>query len=279
MSYLNQNNIYSVASTIYNEVQKKYNINVEGYYLDDIQKVMHKLWEKNKNKGRNPEQLHGALNRKTVELVLPQVFRNIDGGFLNKTQNSMFMDRAAQSEIAQAHQNFQNPQMTSDSRNRTGINYLQEQQMRQVENSPINKFEQDPNEAFERLKKDRENEGNLAPVLKDQKNIYSNNSYQNRQPTYDNQLPMLPQTKEEIEPDANAERFINGNPLFTNERQQKVKDLGPTNAPGFFRPPDQFGTADQTGPTLDSFFKNAANLRGVADNNLDTSRQAENLDV
>jgi len=50
MSYLNQENVFSVASTIYGEVKKRYGLNVEGYYLDDIQNVMSKLWEKNKDK-------------------------------------------------------------------------------------------------------------------------------------------------------------------------------------------------------------------------------------
>ena len=262
MSYLNQENVFSVASVVYGEVQKKYGINVEGYYLDDIQKVMHKLYEKNKNKmTNNPVSLYNALNKKTIEIVIPQVFRNIEGGYLNKTNNNAFIDNGAREESR-----------------KTGIPHLQEQQMRQVESSPLNRVEVDTNDAFERLKKEREREGNYAPVVPDQKNIYSKNSYQNRQPTYDNHLPMLQNTKEEIEPDADAERFVNGNPIYKNERQNKVSDVGPTNAPGFFRPPDEFGTADQTGPTLDSFFTNAANLRGTNEP-IDTSRQAENLDV
>lgn len=264
MSYLNQENVFAIASTIYSIAQRQYNVNIEGLYLEDIQKTMQKLWEKNMNKvAKSPTALHDALNKKTIELVMPRVQRNIEAGFLNKTQNAMFADKP----------DYGTP------KNKSGINLLQEQQMRQVENSPLSKVEQDPTAAFERLKKERESEGNFAPALQDQKNIYSSNSYQNRQPTYDNNLPMLQKTKDEIEPDADADRFINGNPLYTNERQNKVKDIGPTNAPGFFRPPDQFGTADQTGPTLDSFFTSAANLRGLPNTNMDVSREAENLDV
>ena len=272
MSYLNQENVFSVASVVYNEAQKKYGIDIEGLYLDDIQKVMHKLYEKNKGKvGSNPVALYNALNKKTIEMVIPQVFRNIEAGYLNKTQNTMFAEKDY----------LQTPkvgQVTQSDSRKSGIPYLQEQQMRQVENSPLNKMDVDPNDAFERLKKERENEGSYAPVVQDQKNIYGSNSYQNRQPTYDNQLPMLPRTKEEIEPDADAERFVNGNPVYKNDRQNKVRDVGPTNAPGFFRPPDEFGKADQTGPTLDSFFTSAANLRGVSDP-VDATRNAENRDV
>ena len=49
-NYLSQKNIFGVADTIYKYVNKKYDINVQGYYLEDIQKLMGKLWEKNKNK-------------------------------------------------------------------------------------------------------------------------------------------------------------------------------------------------------------------------------------
>lgn len=285
MEYLNQQNVYAVASAVYKEVEKKYGINIEGYYLDDIQKVMQKLYEKNSEKARiNPRSVYNALNKKTVEMVLPQVFRNIEAGASNKTQNSMFKDKSARDYQQQQQQQYQIPQITSDGRTSESVRFLQEQQMRQVENSPLgrgdsvaNNIDKDPNELFERMKKEREEEGSYAAPLKDQKNVYSNNSYQNKQPTYENQLPMLPKTKEEVEPDADAERFINGNPLYKNERQGKVKDVGPTNLPGFFRPPDQFGPADSTGPTLDSFFTNAANLRGEL--NQDTTKQAENLDV
>jgi len=281
MSYLNKDNIFQVASAVYNQVEKSYGINVEGNYLDDIQKVMGKLWDKNKDKatGRNNAKLYDQLNRKTFELVMPQVINNINAGMANKTQNSLFKDKGVDNDYARAQQNYQLPQMTSDARASTNIQMLQEQQMRQVSNTPLSKIEQDPNEAFERLKKDRESEGNYAPALQEQKNIYSSNSYQNRQPTYDNQLPMLPNVQEEIAPDANAERFVNGNPGYRNERQGRVQDVGPTNAPGFFRPPDQFGTADQTGPSLDSFFVGASNLRGGPETGIDTTRDAENKDV
>jgi hypothetical protein len=91
MSYLNQENVYSVASVIYNSIKQQYGVNIEGYYLEDIQKVMGKLFEKNKDKfSKNPRQVGQALNKKTVELVLPQVVRNIQEGALNKTQNAIF---------------------------------------------------------------------------------------------------------------------------------------------------------------------------------------------
>ena len=57
MAYLNQKNVFSVASAIYEEVQKQSGMNVEGYYLDDIQIVMQKLWEKNKDKSCNIENI------------------------------------------------------------------------------------------------------------------------------------------------------------------------------------------------------------------------------
>ncbi len=157
MSYLNQENVYSVACIIYNNIKQQYGVNIEGYYLEDIQKVMGKLFEKNKEKfSKNPRQVSQALNKKTVELVLPQVVRNIQEGSLNKTQNAIF------------------------------------------------KPEENPMDAFERLKKEREREGqtlnvrnngsdisqNYAPPLANQKNIYSGNNYQNRDTTYENQLLM-----------------------------------------------------------------------------------------
>ena len=134
MSYLNQENVYSVASVIYNSIKQQYGVNIEGYYLEDIQKVMGKLFEKNKDKfSKNPRQVGQALNKKTVELVLPQVVRNIQEGSLNKTQNAIF------------------------------------------------KPEDNPMDAFERLKKERERESqtvngsdispNYSAPLQNQKNI------------------------------------------------------------------------------------------------------------
>ena len=91
MSYLNQENVYLIASIIYSNIQRQYGINIEGYYLEDIQKVMGKLFEKNKDKfNKNPKQVVQALNKKTVELILPQVIRNIQEGSLNQTQNVLF---------------------------------------------------------------------------------------------------------------------------------------------------------------------------------------------
>ena len=63
-------------------------------------------------------------------------------------------------------------------------------------------------DAFERLKKEREREGqsvrpdpsqNYAPTVPNQKNIYSGNNYQNRDTTYENQLLMTKETMKEIE--------------------------------------------------------------------------------
>jgi len=272
MSYLNQDNVFSVASAIYNEVKRKYGMNVEGYYLEDIQSVMQKLWEKNKDKslkqGQTMKHLHSALNKKSVEIILPQVFNNIEAGYLNKTQNNLFLTRDDTREYAQAQQQYRPPQMTND--------------------GPEKKNVEDTQDAFERLKKQRESEGNYAPALQDQRNVYSSNSYQNKQPTYDNQLPMTPKVSEDIQPDVDADRFDNGKPIYNNDRQNRVRDAGPTNAPGFFTRPDQFGVADSTGPSLDSFFNSASNLRGVQNpdqssvipgTNQNTTREAENLDV
>lgn len=67
MSYLNQENVYSVASVIYSNIKQQYGVNIEGYYLEDIQKVMGKLFEKNKDKfGKNPRQVSQALNKKRL---------------------------------------------------------------------------------------------------------------------------------------------------------------------------------------------------------------------
>lgn len=288
MSYLNQENVFSVASTIYGEVKKRYGLNVEGYYLDDIQNVMSKLWEKNKDKPLKGNQtfknLQNALNKKSVELILPQVINNIEAGYLNKTQNSLFLNQDDTRQYAQAQQQFQMPQNTMN---------RQEQRVRNVESGQDSRFEEDPQDAFERLRREREQEGNLAPVLQDQRNVYSNNSYQNRQPTYDNQLPMTPQVRNEVEPDAGAERFVNGQPVYGNDRQTRVKDVGPTNAPGFFNRNNPLGSiedkfSEPTGPSLDTFFTNAQDLRGIQNpnqapvlpgTNQNTTREAENMDV
>lgn len=257
MSYLNKENVFSVASQVYNEVQSRYNLDVEGHYLDDIQKVMTKLWEKNKSKQLKPNQsqklFHQALNRKTVELVLPQVFRNIEGGYLNKTQNNIFVEP----KYEEAHSNYKNPQMA-------------------------NEFKDDTNARFEREAAMRRNEmmseGNKSPPLENQKNMYSQENYQDKPMTYDNQLPITPEVKKDIEPDSGAERFVNGEPVYIeNSRQNIVKDLGPTNAPDFFAPrPDRYA-GENTGPSLDTFFKDAGNLRGEL--GMDTTIDAENRDV
>ena len=71
MSYLNQQNVFTVASDIYKLVKERYGLDVEGQYLDDIQLIMSKLWDKNKDKQlkstQSQQQFYGALNRKTVE--------------------------------------------------------------------------------------------------------------------------------------------------------------------------------------------------------------------
>jgi len=95
MSYLNQQNVFAVASDIYKLVKERYGLDIEGQYLDDIQLIMSKLWDKNKDKQlkstQSQRQFFGALNRKTVELVAPGVFRNIEAGYLNKTQNNIYV--------------------------------------------------------------------------------------------------------------------------------------------------------------------------------------------
>jgi len=231
MSYLNQQNVYAVASDIYKIVKERYGLDVEGQYLDDIQIIMSKLWDKNKDKQlkstQNKRQFFVALNRKTIELVAPQVFRNIEAGFLNKTQNNIYVGDESQN---QSH-------------------------------------DQNPIDLFEQLKRQRENETNYSAPLEEQKNMYSSNNYQNKDTTYDNQLPMTQKVRNDIEPDADADRFINGQ----NSRQNKVRDIGPTNTPSFFTPT---ANNDDSVPSLDAYFRNAVNLKGE-----DTTIYAENKDV
>jgi hypothetical protein len=233
MSYLNQQNIFAVASDIYKLVKERYGLDVEGQYLDDIQLIMSKLWDKNKDKqlksNQSQRQFFGALNRKTIELVAPGVFRNIEAGYLNKTQNNIYVGE---------------PQS------------------------------QNPVDLFEKLKKERELEssGGAGAALEDQKNIYSSNNYQNKEMTYDNNLPMTQKVRNNIEPDADAERFIDGQ----NSRQNIVRDVGPTNTPSSFMPNmgmAGIGNLDQNS-SLDAFFKSAANLRGE-----DTTIFTENQEV
>lgn len=235
MSYLNQQNVFAVASDIYKLVKERYGLDVEGQYLDDIQLIMSKLWDKNKDKQlkstQSHQQFYGALNRKTVELVAPGVFRNIEAGYLNKTQNNIYVG--------------------------------------EPQRDPQN---QNPVDLFEKLKKEREMEssGGAGAALEDQRNIYSSNNYQNKELTYDNQLPMTQKVRNNIEPDADADRFIDGQ----NSRQNIVRDVGPTNTPSNFVP-NMGGMGNQDLSTsLDAFFKSAANLKGE-----DTTIFAENKEV
>jgi hypothetical protein len=237
MSYLNQQNVFTVASDIYKLVKERYGLDVEGQYLDDIQLIMSKLWDKNKDKQlkstQSQQQFYGALNRKTVELVAPGVFRNIEAGYLNKTQNNIYVG--------------------------------------EPQRDPQN---QNPVDLFEKLKKEREMEssGGAGAALEDQRNIYSSNNYQNKELTYDNQLPMTQKVRNNIEPDADADRFIDGQ----NSRQNIVRDVGPTNTPSNFVPNmgmGGMGNQDMSS-SLDAFFKSAANLKGE-----DTTIFAENKEV
>jgi len=234
MSYLNQQNVFAVASDIYKLVKERYGLDVEGQYLDDIQLIMSKLWDKNKDKKlkstQSQRQFFGALNRKTVELIAPGVFRNIEAGYLNKTQNNIYVG--------------------------------------EPQREPQN---QNPMDLFEKLKKEREMEssGGAGAALEDQRNIYSSNNYQNKELTYDNNLPMTQKVRNNIEPDADAERFIDGQ----NSRQNIVRDIGPTNTPSNFVPNMGTGNQDQSS-SLDAFFKSAANLKGE-----DTTIFRENQEV
>lgn len=236
MSYLNQQNVFTVAGDIYKLVKERYGLDVEGQYLDDIQVIMTKLWDKNKDKQlkstQNQRQFYGALNKKTVELVAPGVFRNIEAGYLNKTQNNIYVGE------------------------------------------PQN---QNPVDLFEKLKKEREMESaSISAPLDEQRNIYSSNNYQNKELTYDNQLPMTQKVRNNIEPDADADRFIDGQ----NSRQNIVRDIGPTNTPSYFMPGSggSGGSGgmmdDNSVSSLDAYFKTAANLRGE-----DTTIYAENKEV
>ena len=236
MSYLNKQNVFAVASDIYKLVKERYGLDVEGQYLDDIQLIMSKLWDKNKDKQlkstQSQRQFFGALNKKTVELVAPGVFRNIEAGYLNKTQNNIYVG--------------------------------------EPQRDPQN---QNPVDLFEKLKKERELEsGGAGAPLDEQRNIYSSNNYQNKELTNDNQLPMTQRVRNNIEPDADAERFIDGQ----NSRQNIVRDVGPTNTPSSFVPNmgmGGMGNQDMSS-SLDSFFKSAANLKGE-----DTTIFAENQEV
>ena len=234
MSYLNKQNVFTVAGDIYKLVKERYGLDVEGQYLDDIQVIMTKLWDKNKDKQlkstQNQRQFFGALNKKSVELVAPGVFRNIEAGYLNKTQNNIYVGE------------------------------------------PQN---QNPVDLFEKLKKEREMEsasaGSASAALDEQRNIYSSNNYQNKELTYDNQLPMTQKVRNNIEPDADADRFIDGQ----NSRQNIVRDVGPTNTPSYFMP--NMGAANNqvdSSASLDAFFKTAANLKGE-----DTTIFTENKEV
>ena len=271
-NFLSQQNIFNVAQTIYQNVNSNYNVNIEGLYLEDIQKVMIKLWEKNKDKKLKPGQEKAyikALNKKTIELVLPQVYNNIQAGYLNKTNNEMFYN----DDYHQATDNYSTPQNTNQGRQDVNQKFDEIAQQRQNEMrkpDPPNfkdksqRFE-DPNDAFERLRKEREMNSQHSPVVKEQNNLYSKDNYQQTPLSYDNHIPITKQQRDEIQPHYDAERFEDGKPIIENQRQNMVSDIGPVNEPDKFFSSPQF-PQENTGPSLDSFFKANENLRGERTN-------------
>ena len=96
-SYLSKENIFDVSGKIYSKINDEFNVNIEGSYLENIQKVMNGLWRKNKDKtlkkGQTQEKLVKALNKKTLELIYPQIVNSIQSGYLNQSNNNMFIER------------------------------------------------------------------------------------------------------------------------------------------------------------------------------------------
>jgi hypothetical protein len=227
--FLSKENIFGIASIVYQHVQKKYNINVEGQYLNDIQKVMNSIWSSNKNKklkkGQSPEKFFMALNKKTLEIVLPQITNSIEGGVFSNNNNSIFLENNSRSMQYNDAQNvYDVPRPGSGSTN-DDVNQRMELLQRERENiyeKPKKvRFEddpaqiernmqmanEDPNAMFERLRKERESENQLNQMTGVPNNKYSSQNYQNNPQTYDNHLPP---TKQIMEP---AELYDEGRPV------------------------------------------------------------------
>ena len=217
-NYLSQKNVFGVADTIYKYVNETYDINVQGYYLEDIQKVMKKLWEKNKNKklkkNQNVGDLYNALNKKVVELLIPQVKSSIEGGYLNQKNNIMFSPK---NNYEYAHGSYQHPQSTNSEGNVEDAfqkMQMERDQMYPKQEQPSFKEDvpsyQDTTELYERMRKEREATETLNEMTGVPHNKYSSENIQNRKITYENSLPP---TKKIMD---NADRYINGEPVSQN---------------------------------------------------------------
>ena len=274
-NYLSQENIFGVADTIYKYVNKTYDINVQGYYLEDIQKLMGKLWEKNKNKklkrNQNIKDLHSALNKKVVELLIPQVKSTIEGGYLNQKNNIMFSPK---NNYEYAHDSYQPPQSTNSSSSNID-DAFQKIQMERDEIYPKQEkvtFKedvpsyQDTAELYERMRKERESTDTLTQMTGVPHNKYSSENIQNRKVTYDNSLPKTNKIME------NSDRYINGEPVYNNEKNN-LNEYFNNNHPSDFSNNNQ-DTNQQLSQqqTYENVFSN--NLSGI-----ETSVQSDNNEV
>ena len=231
--FLSKENIFGIASIVYKHVQNKYNINVEGQYLNDIQKVMNNIWSSNKNKklkkGQSQDKFFMALNKKTLEIILPQITNSIEGGVFSHNNNSIFLENPRNNmQYDNAHHGYDVPRPASSNTNDDVAQRMEmlqrereniyekpkkvhfEDDQRQIERN-MQMSNEDPTARFERIRKEREAENQLNSMTGMPNNNYSSENYQNNPQTYNNHLPP---TKQIMQP---TEQYDNGRPMQTSQ--------------------------------------------------------------
>lgn len=189
-SYLSKENIFDVSGKIYSKINDEFNVNIEGSYLENIQKVMNGLWRKNKDKtlkkGQTQEKLVKALNKKTLELIYPQIVNSIQSGYLNQSNNNMFIERP-QYNNAQDSYDIPRPSASTDS-NSLDDKFSEFQTAREnlfpkkedidFNDNTNEELDNNTNDMFEKIVNERKTE-----------NLYSKNNYQDKNDSYSNSLP------------------------------------------------------------------------------------------
>ena len=189
-SYLSKENIFDVSGKIYSKINDEFNVNIEGSYLENIQKVMNGLWRKNKDKtlkkGQTQEKLVKALNKKTLELIYPQIVNSIQSGYLNQSNNNMFIERP-QYNNAQESYDIPRPSASTDS-NSLDDKFSEFQTAREnlfpkkedidFNDNTNEELDNNTNDMFEKIVNERKTE-----------NLYSKNNYQDKNDSYSNSLP------------------------------------------------------------------------------------------
>jgi hypothetical protein len=286
--FLSQENIFGIASIVYRHVKQKYKINAEGKYLQDIQKVMHNLWAKNKTKklkkGQSPEKFFMALNKKTLDIILPQITNSIEGGVFSHNNNSLFLENQGRPQYNDAHSGYDIPRPSTGEIRNDDVNQRMELLQRERDNiynkpkkvtfqDDVQQIEQnmmldqeDPNAIFERLRKEREMESqqSLNQMTGVPNNRYSTDNYQNNPQTYENHIPQT----ERIMP--KADQYNNGQPVNNNIPMQHPSLFKPTSepiapiqnpGPNLSDPPAPMQLSDPVQDTYEHFFTQNSNIQ------------------